>query len=344
MLLNNALNDPLYDHFDSDEHRLWKEDRLLRRAVPMRQVWRGCLGLAILLHDVERTEYPSDDVALVPNDTMTWLALRDVPRNHFPGSLAMNRREVQYVNAARAMLRYGMPALDFTRHVRDAWDLRFMPFGRYDRRIDAFGCEPINASGDVLNSDERPREFAVLNRLNAAMTRFAFAAADAAGRPMHRAWARRRPANLAPFRSPPVPRWMPRAYLAFDARHERTLTRYAGAGALRLPSEPKQVFFAAGRVDQIAAIFRPQGLWWDLQPCIRYVDGELEAAVLPPIPLAAWNTLRFRLPGEVLLDARIADPRFSVTAICNLPEGPTVMSVRAVRRKTVPAADELQAA
>ena len=319
MKLQESQTDPLFEHFDSEEHRLWKRDRVLRQKIPMRHVWRGCLGLAILLHDVERTEYPTDHHALVPNETMTWLALRDIPRNHFPAVPAMNRREVQYVNTAQATLRYGMPVLDFTEQVRDAWDLRFMPFGRYQRTSNASVADTLFGCGDVLNSDDRPLEFAVLNRLNSSMTRYAFAALDARGRAMHQAWAKLRPNGLATFTPQPVSQWMPRPYLAFDARHEKALTPYAETAALRLDSQPNRILFAAQRVDQIAHIFRPLSLWWDLQPSIRYIDGDLAAAILPPIPLAKWNGLRFRLPGEVLLNACIADPRFSATPIRSVP-------------------------
>lgn len=188
-------NDPLFAHFDSEQHRLWKQDRLLRQAVPIAHAWRGCLGLAMLLSDVERTEYPTDRQAVIPNDCVTWLALRDVPRNHFPACPAMNRREVHYANAARAELRHGMPVIDLTRDVRDAWDLRFMPIGRYQRDASPSADRVVRGRGDVLNSDERPVEFAVLNRLSAAMTRFAFCAVDARGCPLRRPAVGRRPAQ-----------------------------------------------------------------------------------------------------------------------------------------------------
>jgi hypothetical protein len=306
--------DPLFDHFDSDQHRLWKQDRLLRQRVPLRQTWRGCLGLAALFHAVEHTEYPTDAHALVPNRTITWLALRDIPPGHFPSVRAMNRRDVQYVNTATATLRHGMPVIDFTQNVREAWDLRFMPFGTYERSVDGYGSETFCGRGDVLNCDERPREFAVLNRLSAAMTRFAICAADSHGRPLRRPWSALRHQDQTALLPSLPAQWMPRPYLSFPARYAPYLRQHAGVKELRVEGEQGSVLFPAGRVFRLISEVRPLALWWDFQACSRFVDGQLEAAVFPPLHLRWWDRLRFGLPGDVLLDASVADPRFRARA------------------------------
>jgi hypothetical protein len=309
--MSRSSSDPLFDHFDSEQHRLWKQDRLLRQRVPIQHAWRGCLGIAALLTHVEQTEYPTDRHALIPNANVTWLAMRDVPRNHFPSVPAMNRREVQYVNAASAELRYGMPVLDFTQHVREACDFRFMPFGSYHRGADPFDRWTIHGCGDVLNSDELPVEFAILNRVSAAMTRFAFCAIDSRGHALRRHWASAQPKGWAKY-APALPgQWMPRAYLAFNQKHAVHVQGHAHVSGLRVEADRGISLFPAERVGRLVRDLRPVGLWWDLQPCCGYVDGQLEAAVFPPIPLADWDRLQLTLPGDVVLDARIADPRLS---------------------------------
>lgn len=316
-------SDPLFAHFNTERHRLWKQDRLLRQRVPVQHAWRGCLGLAMLLSNVEQTEYPTDQNALIPNENVTWLCLRDIPRNHFPSVLAMNRREVHYVNTARAVLHHGMPVIDFAQNLRDAWDLRFMPFGSYQRPSDRAGSALLHGCGDVLNCDQRPLEFAVLNRLTAAMTRFAFCAIDDRGQGLRQHWAAAKPDQWAKF-SPSLPaQWLPRPYLAFRQRHRTHVQDHCHIKGLRVDADFRIALFPAERVGRLVRDLRPVGLWWDLQPCSRYLDGQLEAAVFPPIPLKQWDQLRFSLPGEALLDARIADPRFSPIARRSTQSVPT---------------------
>src|SRR5712691_4462215 len=104
---NNCFSSEM---FDTPLHRQWRHDRLLRQRVPLYEAWRGCLGLAMLLERPDDT-HAYGKLALVPNQQLTWLALRDVPVGHFPGSSLLNRRDVNYVNAAQARLRYGVPVI-----------------------------------------------------------------------------------------------------------------------------------------------------------------------------------------------------------------------------------------
>jgi hypothetical protein len=168
-------------------------------------------------------------LALVRNDQLTWLAMRDVPVGRYPSGSAMGRRDVHYANAAVAELRYGMPVIDFRRDARNAVDFRYMPFGAHRRR---FGQRPsdvrvVRPAGDTLDSDRQQREFAVLNRVSAAMTRFAFYATDDRGRTVRRAWAAHRPAEGQRYPADTARSWMPRPYLALSAELAGDLYRLA---------------------------------------------------------------------------------------------------------------------
>jgi hypothetical protein len=204
------------DPLDTDLHRQWRADRARRLAVPLRDAWRGCLGLAMLLDRPDDTE-AHGGLALVCNDQVRWLALRDVPVGHCPGSPLMNRRDVNLVNSATATLRHGMPVIDFTAEVRDGVDFKFLPSTTHIRQFGkaTWDVERVEPLPDTLDCDRRQREFAVLNRVSAAMTDFAFRAVDPRGRPLRPAWAACRPEDVCPGRPASPDRWMPRPYLAF---------------------------------------------------------------------------------------------------------------------------------
>jgi hypothetical protein len=210
-----------FEQFQSDLHRQWKKDRALRQRIPLRETWRGCLGLAALLQDMDDIEFHGEH-ALYRNEQVTWICLRDVPVGHFPGSPRMNRREVNYANTAKATLRHGMPTIDFAVPDRRAVDFRFFPHGEFIARRSEFRSELIRPWADVLDSDARSREFGVLNKLSAAMTNFAFFATDSLGKPCRRSWAAHRPRIGSEFLPIPPKRWMPRPYLGFTlAQAER---------------------------------------------------------------------------------------------------------------------------
>jgi hypothetical protein len=214
--------------FDTPEHRVWKAERLLRQRVPLGEAWRGCVGLAVLLDRPDDTE-AYGGLALVRNDQLSWLAMRDVPVGRYPAGSAMGRRDVHYVNAAAAELRYGMPVIDFRRDARNALDFRYMPFAAHRRR---FGPRPsdvriVRPAGDTLDSGRQQREFVVLNRMSAAMTRFAFYGTDDRARPVRRAWAAHRPAEGQRFPADSSGSCLPRPYLALPAELAGDLYRLA---------------------------------------------------------------------------------------------------------------------
>lgn len=84
---------------------------------------------------------------------------------------------------------------------------------------------------------------------------------------------------------------------------------------VRLHGHPDKVFYSADLASPAAYSFRPLDLWWDVTESEPYMQGTLEAAVFPPVPLARWDKLKLTLPGDVLLDARIVHPCF--TASCD---------------------------
>lgn len=232
MMKTNQKTPTMYELFDGDEHRAWKRDRALRRRVPLGEAWRGCVGLAAML---DNPEFYVDVGAarVVPDFNVAWVALRDVPVGHCPGSPVMHRRDVNLATMARGAIRHGMPSLDFARSgPRDSWDLKFMPFDRFRRQVGPGDWDhyDVEAAGDTLHSGRCPRTFAVLNRLSAAMTRHAFCAVDRHGRPARPAWATLRPDEL-PGPEPVVPPrlWFPTAYLGFPVRRMAELLSAAAA-------------------------------------------------------------------------------------------------------------------
>lgn len=200
------------DNSDSPLHRQWQADRRFRRRVPPHEAWRGCLGLAMLLDRPDDTE-AYGDVALVRNEQLSWLALRDVPVDRL--SRLPHRRYVNYANTTQARLRYGMPVIDFTQEdSRDAVDFGRRPLVLQQPESTSGSSVGVGPRPDVLDCREE-RVFSVLNQMSAAMTDVAFFAIDQRGRPLRRSWAAVRPAEGELVRLPAPSEWMPRPYLAF---------------------------------------------------------------------------------------------------------------------------------
>lgn len=183
----------------------WLADRERRRRRPPERSWRGCLGLAMLLERPDNTEYCGER-ALIPNDHVTWLAMRDVPPGHFPGRGPMHRRGVSYVNTAKATLRFGLPSIDLSHPDPHAVDFRFFP-GARRREVQRPELRRSHAVGDVLDAEKRTGELAALVQLSEAMTQTAFA-----GRRARRGSSPR-----------PMSEWMPVPYLAFGRFATRRL-------------------------------------------------------------------------------------------------------------------------
>ena len=82
--------------------------------------------------------------------------------------------------------------------------------------------------------------------------------------------------------------------------------------ALELPGQPGRLLYPAELVSLAAREARPSELWWDFERAgaMDLYDMELSVAVFPPLSLSGLSQPSFSLPGEVLLDAGIANPRF----------------------------------
>lgn len=216
----------------------WDRDRQLQRRVPPGEAYRGCMGLAMLYRNAEHA-INHGDACLLPNDHIRWLALRDVPPGHFPTSPPMNRRGVHLATATVARLRYGMPVIDFTDRPRDTWDFGFRPFATARRQYGParWQYHDVQAGGDTLHAGKDAREFAILNRLSAAMTRFAFYAREREGSAVRPAWRAVRPRDGARAESVVRPLdWCPRAHLAFRESDVHHL--FGAIGKVRVRESP----------------------------------------------------------------------------------------------------------
>jgi hypothetical protein len=103
------------DQFDSERHQLWQRDRQRSSRLGSSGPGSECVGLAVLLHDVERTLY-HERACLLPNDCLTWMAVREVRVRGGCGAPAL-----AYANTAVAELRYGMPVINFSKDPTDGW-------------------------------------------------------------------------------------------------------------------------------------------------------------------------------------------------------------------------------
>jgi hypothetical protein len=192
----------------------WGQDRAMRRRVPLWQTWRGCLGLAMLLDKPDDTQ-SHGDLALVRDNQLSWLAMRDITAVDYAG-WSHCRHGATYATKAVAQLRYGMPVLDFSEQSRETVNFNKQP---YSQRLSVAGppweLRLNRPAGDTLDASDI-RQFDVLNRLSAAMTTFAFFATDVLGKPWRPTWSKYRPLEGAYFQNPSPVKWMPRPYLGFN--------------------------------------------------------------------------------------------------------------------------------
>jgi hypothetical protein len=115
------------------------------------------------------------------------------------------------------------------------------------------------------------------------------------------------------MRQNPADRWLSLPELWGSGIVGHLLKLWFDHQALRLARCPGQLLFPAELVSLAAGAAEPLGLWWDFHRSgdLNLVDPQLEAALFPPVPLRRWDRLKFALPGEVAVDAAIADPRFT---------------------------------
>lgn len=157
-------SDPNIDALSfTPECRRPRADQQHRQLRPVR--WGQSLGLAALFDDLESL-IACGDLRLMPNSAVRWLALRNLP------SASGSRRSVCHATVARAVLRFGMPHLNFAGRAEGSCDFRLISAkrGRVRDGRALWHHVPSWAAGAGQSSHDFGREFAVLNRLSAAMT------------------------------------------------------------------------------------------------------------------------------------------------------------------------------
>ncbi len=216
----------------SPEDESWNKHRQLLLQLPRSRVWRGCMGLALVISDTS-SGVPKLGRFLVPDRDVRWISLLDVPPGHFR---LRRPREVHLASVHRTQIRFGMPTIGS--RPAAAVDFRFKPFGRV-----RLGVRVVEHWPDVLDPLEQLQLFRVLNALNWGMTSTAFG---------HRAdWRARREHFFAAIgeefnpetrillfgegRFDRVARptaWMPRPFLAFKHVHRDRIFDWATRSGL----------------------------------------------------------------------------------------------------------------
>ncbi len=100
---------------------------------------------------------------------------------------------------------------------------------------------------------------------------------------------------------------------------------------LRLSELPDLVLFPCELVSIACHDLSPVDLWWDLTPALDDLLPDYEAFALPPLSIRGWKNLRSSLPGDVNLDARISDCRFTLSAHGNGRNDRSAPHVLAIR-------------
>lgn len=222
-----------YAEFNSPEHVSWKNHRqLLRNMDPREAGYRGCIGLALIVNAVNAdswAEIPggeNDRRVFVPDRTVSWASLVDVPIGYF--GLAGRKRDVHWASVRPTTLRYGLPALARETETVQC-DFRAFPFDK--ARVKTAEGRPVTVypTPDALNPAHHPQLFRAFNALEWAMTTNAFA--------FRNRWQPKREevAKALGYEFDPAKKllafgggvydgaarpqqWMPQAYIAFPAR------------------------------------------------------------------------------------------------------------------------------
>ena len=251
---NMGTNLPIdFKSFNSPEHESWKAHRqLLSHLKDSDAGYRGCFGIALLINSVNadswlqlpRTESTTDNpFVFVPDSTVSWATLVDVPLGYFRFNDQYSR-EVHWATVRNTTTKFGMPTLARGSEDKMAFDFRAFPFGKAKvRSPDGKAWHVVTPGADSLNTEHYPQLFRVFNALEWAMTTTAFS--------FRSSWAHARPAMFQALGYEYEPdkkllafghgmydgaarpnQWMPRAYLAFpenmrDRLFERS-TRPAG--------------------------------------------------------------------------------------------------------------------
>jgi hypothetical protein len=250
----------------------WHACHEQRMTLPRHRGNRGCLGIAALVDRFDHHALAVGDRTFLPNHAITWMSVRDLPPGLSPLSFSIHRRGATFVSTAKAVLRYNMPVIDFTTDSRCVKDLKRQPV-------------PSHKAGVA-----RPDMFVLPEDLHA------FDIAVAVSEGMTRAAAAQRK-HVYP--APPVA--FPRAYFMVPSSLPRCSRRASCPGHQGISCAPGKVLLAAWTAARSRIDTTTSDLWWDVTALGSHLDAELEAFILPPLPLPHWNTAYRQIAGETAI-------------------------------------------
>jgi hypothetical protein len=102
---------------------------------------------------------------------------------------------------------------------------------------------------------------------------------------------------------------------------------------LRLAMRPGQIFFPADLVVLASNQVSPEELMFDCAGAERFTDGELDAAIFPPMRLHHWDQLRMTSACELDFDAGVSDPRFRARSASSISLRSSCRRVRTRRER-----------
>lgn len=248
----------------------WHISHARRQELLTWRSYRPCLGIAALVHDFDRHAIAVDDRTFLPNHALRWMAVRDLPPGLTPLSPAIHRRGATFVDTATATLRYGMPVIDLAANSRDTRDLKRQP-------VPAHKASSVRPDMFALPTDLRHFELAVA--ISEHMTDFA----------EHHRIRYQVPAPAPLF---PRPYFRLGSLLANTSKVNYLLNRQ---GILCARGSIFLAAWASGRLRIGTTISQ---LWWDVTHLADQLDADLEAFILPPIPLPHWSNSHRQIVGE----------------------------------------------
>ncbi len=193
-------------------HHTWQKEAEIRNSVPPALRWRGCCGLGARIKGaVQRV----GEHLFTNNSSVQWMAGRDAPAGHFPGT-DLNKEGVLYFSKTQATMKHGCPFLEFGDDA-EAFNFGFRPYDQFTRVLGPGQHQVVRPTGDILNSAERLNDFALANEINTTMNKFALWATDDRGRPLSFGWINSRPRGSQdkPFVPQHPRKWLPCPFLGY---------------------------------------------------------------------------------------------------------------------------------
>lgn len=251
----------------------WHACHARRQELAAGRTFRPCLGIAALVQDFDRFALAVGERTFLPNRAITWMGLRDLPPGLAPLSPAIHRRGATFVHTAQAVLRYGMPAIDFAACARSTKDLKRQPVP------------------DHIAANVRPDMFALPSELRCFETAITISERMTDVAEHHR-----------------LRHHLPAASLVFPRPYFRMESFHAHAGRLTYLLDRQgivcgngSVFVAAWASSRLRVPAAQSQLWWDVTHLADCLDADLEAFLLPPVPLPHWTTACRQIAGETAI-------------------------------------------